>query len=515
MNKKTIHTTLLILLITTILVTVIDIDTQQTPIILRYIGDVKGGDVFAPHLYDIHFNGVNQYAVVGLQPDESGTPFTVYGWSEITIEELMYPVWPKASTTWAHFSIIGDPWIDYPSIRTITDTRTDYTYLRVMWSVRTQDGVRKDYFCDIVAYRNSWVHAVRRFTSAREYSVWVNGNMVRSWTVPSTETTVLEWNPDTATYPERYKRLVLGASVKFDEWMTVRYGYVRIYDRSLMVDEISNAMRGVVNASGLRLFIDPTFFDGIKYIDLSGNGNHAYPYNEPSRVSTENPFLWVIRGLYNDNLVRFRFIPVGWHIVVRLLSGEEIIHIDTSYIDAPRVYVFVDNITINIFTPGRYEIIVSSVYPPVEGEMISMIGFGESLAMFILSTACLAVSGVVAGLRKPELLILVSSLYTCVVLIYIFNPCGGLWAISVSIASLSIPIALLITATGNINQNKSIVASIILSLAIYLPSLGLATSSGAIHGSIASIYTGISIGATIIIMSRIFIKSIPRKTIVI
>ena len=287
MNKKTIHTTLLILLITTILVTVIDIDTQQTPIILRYIGDVKGGDVFAPHLYDIHFNGVNQYAVVGLQPDESGTPFTVYGWSEITIEELMYPVWPKASTTWAHFSIIGDPWIDYPSIRTITDTRTDYTYLRVMWSVRTQDGVRKDYFCDIVAYRNSWVHAVRRFTSAREFSVWVNGARAYSASVPSTEITVLEWNPATATRPYRYQRFVLGANIDFGEWMTVRYGYVRIYSRALTAEEIlwnfyypDNPVR---NGLVLWLHWDSIDTNAGKWYDRSGFGNHATLYNNPTR----------------------------------------------------------------------------------------------------------------------------------------------------------------------------------------------------------------------------------------
>ncbi|MEM4924858.1 MAG: hypothetical protein QXE70_10880, partial [Ignisphaera sp.] len=63
MNKKTLHAILILPLITTILVT-IDADTQQTPIILRYIGDVRGGEVFAPHLYDLHFNGVNQYVLI-------------------------------------------------------------------------------------------------------------------------------------------------------------------------------------------------------------------------------------------------------------------------------------------------------------------------------------------------------------------------------------------------------------------------------------------------------------------
>ncbi|MEM1694689.1 MAG: LamG-like jellyroll fold domain-containing protein [Ignisphaera sp.] len=484
MNKKTLHAILILPLITTILVT-IDADTQQTPIIIRYIGDVRGGDVFAPHLYDLHFNGVNQYASV--------PSFTFPQIFTVVLSVKVYPQIPSGFE-WVFRHRYPGVWYGTVSLTVEPDLGTTFRICGIdgaEYRLGTSLIYDEDVFTQVAVQHNG--SAMRMFK---------NGVLIKEMSV-----SVLPML--------RTDELWLFQHGGGDMHINMVASSFLIYSRALSNEEISNAMRGVVSASGLRLFIDPTFFDGVKYIDLSGNGNHAYPYNNPSRVPTENPFLWVIRGLYNDNLVRFRFIPEGWHIVVRLLSGEEIIHIDTSYIDAPRVYGFVDNITINIFTPGRYEIIVSSVYPPVEGEMISMVGFGESLAMFILSAVCLATAGIVAGLRKPELLILVSSLYTCVVLIYVFNPCGGLWAISVSIASLSIPIALLITATGNINQNTSIAASIILSLAIYLPSLGLATSSGAIHGSIASIYTGISIGATIIIMSRIFIKSIPRKTIVI
>ncbi|MEM1913048.1 MAG: hypothetical protein QW067_07920, partial [Thermofilaceae archaeon] len=35
---------------------------QQEPVVLRYRGFVYPGDTFAPHLYDLHFDGVNQYA---------------------------------------------------------------------------------------------------------------------------------------------------------------------------------------------------------------------------------------------------------------------------------------------------------------------------------------------------------------------------------------------------------------------------------------------------------------------
>jgi len=186
----------------------------------------------------LHFDGVDDYVVVGLQPDGSGKPFTVYGWSEITIEELIYPVWPKANALWSRMSMIGDHWRDRPSTGIYTDNPPEYTRITVTWTTRKIDGTPNFYGCDIYAYRNSWVHVVRRFTASREYSVWVNGVRAYSASVPSTEATVLEWNPDTATYPARYKRFVLGANVNPDEWMTVRYGYVRIYSRALSDAEI-------------------------------------------------------------------------------------------------------------------------------------------------------------------------------------------------------------------------------------------------------------------------------------
>jgi len=233
----------------------------------------------------LFFNGVNQYAVVGLQPGNVGTPFTVYGWSEITIEELIYPVWPKASTVWSKLSMIGDTWVDYPNTVMGAEIKMDYTWLNVYWTARRADGTKADYYTNIYAYRNSWVHVVRRFTSAREYSVWVNGSRVYTVTVPSTEKTVLEWNPDTATYPERYKRFVLGAGVVLADHMTVRYGYVRIYSRALTAEEIlwnfyypDNPVR-----NGLVLWLHWDSIDTASnmWYDKSGFGNHATLYNNP------------------------------------------------------------------------------------------------------------------------------------------------------------------------------------------------------------------------------------------
>ncbi|MEM2234092.1 MAG: LamG-like jellyroll fold domain-containing protein [Nitrososphaerota archaeon] len=175
-------------------------------------------------------DSVDDYTVI--------TPFTVYGWNEITIAEWIYPYWPKANTSWSKFSMIGDYTIDYPSTFFGTDNRTDYTYLHVTWTTRKPDGTRGYYYWEVFGYRNTWVHVVRRFTEDREISFWVNGVKKYTATVPVEEKTVLEWNPDTATYPERYRRFVLGANTVLGERMKVSYKSLRIYDRALSENEI-------------------------------------------------------------------------------------------------------------------------------------------------------------------------------------------------------------------------------------------------------------------------------------
>ncbi|MEM4469194.1 MAG: LamG-like jellyroll fold domain-containing protein [Candidatus Nezhaarchaeales archaeon] len=219
----------------------------------------------------LFFDGIDDYVKI--------EPFTVYGWKEITIAEWIYPCWPKANSFWSKSSMIGDMWVDYPSTFFTTDNRTDYTALGVSWTTRRADGTKGSYDYSIYAYRNSWVHVVRRFTSAREYSLWINGSKVASWIIPSTEKTVLEWNPDTATYPDRYKRFVLGANSRLDEWMKCMYDEVRIYNRALSDGEIKAVYeRDEIIKDGLVLYLDFSEYEGSTAYDKSGMGNHGTIY---------------------------------------------------------------------------------------------------------------------------------------------------------------------------------------------------------------------------------------------
>jgi len=241
--------------------------------------------------YAVFFDGIDDYAVI--------EPFIVYGWSEITIQEWIYLYHPKANALWSRANNIGDPWVDYPSTQYITNNRFDYTALGIEFFTRTSAGTRGYYGVSTYVYRNAWINAVRRFTSTREFSVWVNASRVYAVTIPADEKTVLEWNPDNATYPERYKRFVLGANTIFGEWMKIMQSNLLIYSRALSESELRRNMTYPWNPvrDGLKvwLYAHPDYVkdidnDGIlEWVDLSGNGNHAKLYGATLATPIKSP----------------------------------------------------------------------------------------------------------------------------------------------------------------------------------------------------------------------------------
>jgi hypothetical protein len=224
-----------------------------------------------------YFNGSNAYAVI--------SPFTVYGWSEITITEWLYLPRPKVSSNYGISNVIGDWSTDGPSTLLNSANANYYSWLNVLWRARTSSGTKADYYYNIVAYTNQWILLTRRFTSSREYSVYVNGQKMYSATVPSDYKTVLEWNPDTATYPNRYKRFVLGANWDLGYPMDMYQAMLLIYNRALSDTEIQQIYNTPNNppTNGLVLWFDNPDFtnDCCKAIwrDKSGNGNNGKLYN--------------------------------------------------------------------------------------------------------------------------------------------------------------------------------------------------------------------------------------------
>jgi hypothetical protein len=231
--------------------------------------------------YAVYFDGVDDHAVI---------PLTVYGWSSITVQEWLYPYHPKANAAWTKFSMIGDYWVDYPSVFWGTNNRYDYTSLELLFTTRKPDGTRGYYGFGIFAYRNMWVNVAYRFSIADRMLIgYVNGGRVYSATVPSTEYTVLEWNPDTATRPWMYRRFVLGANVSGGENMKMMQFQLLVYSRALSDSEIAwnywNPDNPVRNGLVIWLQADPQYImdidgDGVlEWLDLSGYNNHGRIYN--------------------------------------------------------------------------------------------------------------------------------------------------------------------------------------------------------------------------------------------
>jgi hypothetical protein len=222
----------------------------------------------------MYFDGINDYVLI---------PLTVYGWSGITIQEWLYPFQPKANNAYTKFNMIGDFWTDRPSVFWGTDNRYDYTSLSLSFVTRKPDGTRGYYGFGIFAYKNNWVNTAHGFSlSDRTLIGYINGNKVYTATIPSSEKTVLEWNPDTATYPEWYKRFVLGANVVGTENMKMMQANLLIYSRALTYSEILWNYQNPNNPirDGLVLWLDARACDSTKNIcyDLSGNNNHGIIY---------------------------------------------------------------------------------------------------------------------------------------------------------------------------------------------------------------------------------------------
>jgi len=184
--------------------------------------------------------------------------------------------------------MIGDPWNDQMSTHIFTNDAAEYTTLTVTCRTRRPDGSGVPYNYDMFAYKNSWVHLVRRFTADREYGIWINGEKKYSVTIPADEKTILEWNPDTATYYDYYRRFVLEANVRFNECMKCMHAMLRIYNRALTQEEIRHNMYrwGSPVKDGLVLWLSETSINPPAWNDLSGYGNNGTIYGA---IKVERP----------------------------------------------------------------------------------------------------------------------------------------------------------------------------------------------------------------------------------
>ena len=244
------------------------------------------GAVYAPHIYAWHFDGVDDYVSI---PYSASIDFS-------DVKRLTYCGWvnlvsPTRGDIYIHLFTGTDQWQVYWRA---TD---DSPYFQ--WS-DTSNVTRALLKSGLYLTRGAFHHVCfsMDFTGSQPSIEVVNGVLQAS----SVITQMFNEVNRNADFPE-----------------TTFNGYIAqvlLYSHVLSSSEINNVYAyNIVNSSGLVLFLDPTFYNGTHYIDLSGSGNHGVPHGV-ARVLDNRTWIYTVLNspLGMSGYVTFRFFPPGARI---------------------------------------------------------------------------------------------------------------------------------------------------------------------------------------------------------
>jgi hypothetical protein len=256
---------------------------------------IQPGDAIAPHLFMWRFNGVDGYIQTPYMSTFNQNPFTVLTsiWQDV-IKSGDNPVFVTCDSfvqgRCLHIVIrYGHPhlgfYADDLSSGTLLQANTWY-FLGFAWEGPT---TKKQ-----LIYVDAALHSTR------------------------TSSGLLTVTTGSATGN--------GGTIGRSFW-TYFQGYIAqmlIYSRALSSTEIYNAYAyNIISSSNLILFLDPTFYNGTHYIDLSPYGNHGTPYGGVSRFVDSRQWLYLIKNRYSDGLLHLQWFPGGSRIY--LYSGNNLV----------------------------------------------------------------------------------------------------------------------------------------------------------------------------------------------
>ncbi len=261
-----------------------------TNITIETTAAIEPNTTIAPHLYDWYFDGVNSRVSVPSFSTITTLPFAV----EVLVKYDTFQQPWCGIVSWDRDANKGFWLLTHAYVNAIViGTGNGDTYGEMSVSMNEHSG--------------RWTYiAVNYFVD--RFDVYVDSTYVGTRTL-DIETKLPVGNP-----------LFIGS--RRSGWYSHGFiAFVRIFNRALTETEINSVY--TANASDLALFLDPTFFNGTHYIDLSQHHNDGVPYGNVKRIPAEERWLWIIYNASSDNLVHLRFFPLG--TVVRFYdasSGE-------------------------------------------------------------------------------------------------------------------------------------------------------------------------------------------------
>ena len=263
------------------------------PTTLNVTTALAPGDAIAPHLYTWYFNGVNAYV------KNSNFVWNVQQ-TGLTIGLVANSLKLGRNDWFAHVS--SQTQYGYFILQHLTNTKSFVLGLR-------STDTNENYVTGTNAKYSSGVfHSMFLTWNGTQFCWYVNGSL------------------DKCQADTRSGKGMAFIGYRIGVGILYAQGYASqalFYTRPLSASEIYNAYTyNIINASGLVLFLDPTFYNGTHYLDLSGYGNHGVGYNYVSRIPDSRSWLYVVKGLHSDGYVHLRYFPIGSRVEVYDSGGS-------------------------------------------------------------------------------------------------------------------------------------------------------------------------------------------------
>jgi hypothetical protein len=297
--------------------------------------NIQNNIVIAPHLFTWFFDGVSGCI------DVKDSPMLNFGTSDFTVSS-----WGNIEITGAQGDIMKHPYFIYQGW---------LLWLSGMFTIQGAYNNGQSFDTYSASYGSSisgW-NMVTGIRNGSSITIFVNTSQGQITSIPAD---INVSTPSTIN-------VTIGMRGGHDCCAT--RGYIRntlLFNRSLSINEI-NSLYGynMINASGLVMFLDATFFNGTHYIDLSGNNNHGVSSGNVLRIPDNNTFFYVITNLVSDNLIHLKFFPNN--SVLYIYNSSGLIKVIDFSLYTSNMAGMVEDVAINI-SPGNYTFYLVVSNPP-------------------------------------------------------------------------------------------------------------------------------------------------------